>query len=120
MRTHVSTLTVNSQMIRLQENSGTSGGRIPRTVNCHLIRDLCDSVGVGDVISVIAVAKVTTEAESDNSYSLYLEPVSILNESQGRNEKSQMEFTMLDYAAIRDIFETGPELFKLLGKPLSF
>ena len=37
-----------------------------------------------------------------------------MNESQGRTEKSQMEFTMLDYAAIRDIFETGPELFKLL------
>ena len=50
--------------------------------------------------------------------SLYLEPVSILNESQGRNEKSQMEFTMLDYAAIRDIFETGPELFKLLVSSL--
>ena len=43
MRTHASTLTINSQMIRLQENSGNSGGRIPRTVNCHLIRDLCDS-----------------------------------------------------------------------------
>ena len=50
--------------------------------------------------------------------SLYLEPVSISNDSQGRNEKSQMEFTMLDYAAIRDIFETGPELFKLLVSSL--
>ena len=46
MRTHASTLTINSQMIRLQENSGNSGGRIPRTVNCHLIRDLCDSGGL--------------------------------------------------------------------------
>ena len=42
--------------------------------------------------------------------------MSIINESQGRNEKTQMEFTVLDYAAIREIFETGPELFKLLGE----
>ena len=68
MRGHVSTLTINNQMIRLQENSGNSGGRIPRTVNCHLLRDLCDSVAVGDVISVLALARVTTQAESDNSY----------------------------------------------------
>ena len=80
MRTNPSTITVNSQMIRLQESSSSSGGRIPRSINCHLTRDLCDSVGVGDVVTVIAVAKVTTEA--DQSYNLYLDAVSILNASQ--------------------------------------
>ena len=112
MRSNASTLTINSQMIRLQESSSSCGGRIPRSVNCHLTRDLCDSVGVGDVINVIAVAKVTTEA--DQSYNLYLEAVSLLNGSQGRADKSQIEFTMLDFAAVREIFEVGDELFKLL------
>ena len=66
------------------------------------------------------VAKIRVSDKDFLVSSLYLEPVSILNESQGRNEKSQMEFTMLDYAAIRDIFETGPELFKLLGAEYLF
>lgn len=33
---------------------------------------------------------------------------------QGRNDKSQVEFTYLDYSAIRELFDLGPELFKLL------
>lgn len=110
MRTNSATITINSQMIRLQENSQNSGGRVPRTVNCHLTRDLCDSVGVGDVVNVIAVAKVTTE--QDQSYNLYLEAVSILN-GASKVDKSQIEFTYLDYTAIREIFDIGPELFKL-------
>lgn len=77
MRTHPMTMTVNSQMVRLQECANTSGGRVPRTVNCHLTRELCDSVGVGDVVSMIAVARVSTEM--DGSYNLYLEAVSIIN-----------------------------------------
>ncbi len=82
-------------------------------MNCHLTRDLCDSVGVGDNVTIIAVAKVTTE--QDQSYNLYLEALSVLNSStSNRSDKSQMEFTKLDYVAIREIFDIGPELFKLL------
>jgi DNA replicative helicase MCM subunit Mcm2 (Cdc46/Mcm family) len=68
----------NDHMITPQEiGNNLNGGRIPRTADCHLINDLCDSVTPGDVLSVTAVVKVSMDtdggARSANKFTIYLQ-----------------------------------------------
>ena len=113
-RSNPSTITVNRQFIRLQESEGShqGGGRVPRSMDCLLTRELCDSVNVGDVVSLTAIVKVSTE--TDQLFNLYLEAVSVKNGSHGGGDKTQMEFSLLDYAMVNETFSLGPEIFKLL------
>ena len=114
LRSDPSTMTVNSQTIRLQESEAGNhhgGGRVPRSMNVHLTSELCDSVNVGDVVTLTAIVKVSTEA--DQIFNMYLEAVSMTN-SSGSSDKTQIEFSLLDYAMVNETFSLGPEIFKLL------
>jgi DNA replicative helicase MCM subunit Mcm2 (Cdc46/Mcm family) len=44
----------------------------------------------------------------------FLQVIAVANGSQTSNDKTQLEFTLLDYSAIQELFSLGPELFKLL------
>ena len=112
-RSDPGTMTVNSQTIKLQESEGNyhGGGRVPRAMDCHLTSELCDSVNVGDVVTLTAIARLNTEA--DQMYNMYLEAVSVTN-SSGSSDKTQIEFSLLDYAMVNETFSLGPEIFKLL------
>lgn len=118
-RSHPATKTINSQMLRVQESEGRlqggNGGRLPRAMDLHFSNDLCDSVSVGDVISLTAIVKVSSDP-SDHMFNLYLEGLSVANSSssQADNDKTQIEFTLLDYSMIQEVFSLGPEIFKLI------
>ena len=48
-------------------------GRIPRTVECHLTADLCDSCVPGDTVTVTGIVRVVNDGtnahmHSDHSY----------------------------------------------------
>eukprot|EP00093_Oithona_nana_P009976 09976.XXX_141707_143827_1 [CDS] Oithona nana genome sequencing. len=118
-RSHPATKTINSQMLRVQESEGRlqggNGGRLPRAMDLHFSNDLCDTVSVGDVISLTAIVKVSSDP-SDHMFNLYLEGLSVANSSssQADNDKTQIEFTLLDYSMIQEVFSLGPEIFKLI------
>lgn len=38
-------------------------GRIPRTMECHLTSDLCDSCVPGDTVAVTAIVRVANESK---------------------------------------------------------
>lgn len=39
-------------------------GRIPRTVECHLTSDLCDSCVPGDTVTVTGIVRVTNDGKN--------------------------------------------------------
>lgn len=48
-------------------------GRIPRTVECHLTSDLCDSCVPGDTVTVTGIVRVTNDGMNRlGGSSLYL------------------------------------------------
>uniref|UniRef100_A0A8C2WWX4 DNA helicase MCM8 n=1 Tax=Cyclopterus lumpus TaxID=8103 RepID=A0A8C2WWX4_CYCLU len=58
------THTVDFQIIKVQELIGgeqRETGRIPRTVECHLTSDLCDSSVPGDTVTVTGIVRVTSD-----------------------------------------------------------
>ena len=89
----------------------------PSTIECHLTNDLTDAVVPGDVIDVIAVVKVTADpdprtkgvkaAGGDNQFVVYLDVLSIDNGAQNQNDKSQVNFSMLEMTSIAEIFGIG-------------
>ena len=54
------------------------GGRVPRTVDCELLEDLCDTVMPGDIVKVNGIVKVTSGDEGvkhnkkQSQYFLYI------------------------------------------------
>ena len=40
------------------------GGRVPRTVECELTEDLCDSCQPGDIVKLSGVVKVVSSEET--------------------------------------------------------
>lgn len=45
-------------------------GRIPRTVECHLTSDLCDSCVPGDNVTVTGIVRVTNDGTNCQTYIL--------------------------------------------------
>lgn len=45
-------------------------GRIPRTVECHLTSDLCDSCVPGDTVTVTGIVRVTNDGTHTHSHSV--------------------------------------------------
>ncbi len=132
-RSDPGTLTADSQNVRLQEMETSSNGRVPRTLDCFLVHDLCDSVKPGDVATFTGVVRVLAETEggvrASNKFSIYLEVLSVAGGSTssrrrsasgggGRNSttesKSNLEFTSLDFEGIQQLHAEGNNLFKLL------
>jgi DNA helicase MCM8 len=71
LRSSRNTIYADRQVIRLQEvlqpGDATESGRVPRTVDCELTEDLCDSTVPGDIIWVTGVVKVVSGEEARTS-----------------------------------------------------
>jgi len=124
LRSSKTTICVDRQMIRIQEIDDQDGGRVPRTVDCELLEDLCDTVMPGDIVKVNGIVKVTSGDEGvkhnkkQSQYFLYIKALGVSNT---RNQSSSrmtgtegIQFTYNDYALIQDIHSFGNGILKLL------
>uniref|UniRef100_A0A7N6BKM3 DNA helicase MCM8 n=1 Tax=Anabas testudineus TaxID=64144 RepID=A0A7N6BKM3_ANATE len=124
------THTVDWQIIKVQELMGgeqRETGRIPRTVECHLTSDLCDSCVPGDTVTVTGIVRVTNDGNKDQCmFLLYLDATSVSN-SKGQQSKSGgqgprgsledhsagEEFSLKELYAIQEI-QSQPDLLRLI------
>ncbi|AWP14594.1 putative DNA helicase MCM8 [Scophthalmus maximus] len=127
------THTVDWQIIKVQELMGgeqRETGRIPRTVECHLTSDLCDSCVPGDTVTVTGIVRVTNDGSSRVNkdqcmFLLYLDATSVSN-TKGHKSKSGQgsrgsledrsageEFTLKELYAIQEI-QSQPGLLRLI------
>ncbi|XP_042338922.1 DNA helicase MCM8, partial [Plectropomus leopardus] len=106
-------------------------GRIPRTVECHLTSDLCDSCVPGDTVTVTGIVRVTNDGSSRGNkdqcmFLLYLEATSVSN-TKGQQSKSGQgshedqsggeEFSLKELYAIQEI-QSQPDLLRLIVQSL--
>uniref|UniRef100_A0A3Q3FY03 DNA helicase MCM8 n=1 Tax=Labrus bergylta TaxID=56723 RepID=A0A3Q3FY03_9LABR len=131
------THTVDWQIIKVQELMGgeqRETGRIPRTVECHLNSDLCDSCVPGDTVTVTGIVRVTNDGTTRGNkdqcmFLLYLEATSVSN-SKGQQTKSgqrsegsqedcsgREEFSLKELYAIQEI-QSQPGLLRLIVQSL--
>uniref|UniRef100_A0A673CVF9 DNA helicase MCM8 n=1 Tax=Sphaeramia orbicularis TaxID=375764 RepID=A0A673CVF9_9TELE len=120
------TQTVDWQIIKVQELIGgeqREAGRIPRTVECHLTSDLCDSCVPGDTVTVTGIVRVTKDGTHKGNkdqcmFLLYIEATSVSN-TKGRTPASELikldftEFSLKELYAIQEI-QSQPDLLRLL------
>ncbi|XP_036980330.1 DNA helicase MCM8 [Acanthopagrus latus] len=127
------TQTVDWQIIKVQEVMGgeqRDTGRIPRTVECHLTSDLCDSCVPGDTVTVTGIVRVTNDGTSRGKkdqcmFLLYLEATSVSN-TKGQKSKSAQgsggshedrsrgeEFSLKELYAVQEI-QSQPNLLRLI------
>ncbi|KAI4791060.1 hypothetical protein KUCAC02_034237, partial [Chaenocephalus aceratus] len=128
------THTVDWQIIKVQELMGgeqRETGRIPRTVECHLNSDLCDSCVPGDTVTVTGIVRVTNDGSSRGNkdqcmFLLYLDATSVSN-TKGHHSKSAQgspedrsggeEFSLKELYAIQEI-QSQPDLLRLIVQSL--
>ncbi|XP_061545935.1 DNA helicase MCM8 isoform X3 [Phycodurus eques] len=129
------THTVDWQIIKVQElvcGEQREAGRIPRTVECHLTADLCDSCVPGDTVTVTGIVRVTNDGTSrwnkdQCMFLLYIEATSVSN-TKGQQSKpggagssggssddrcGGEEFSLKELYAIQEI-QSQPDLLRLL------
>ncbi|GFO02710.1 DNA helicase mcm8-like [Plakobranchus ocellatus] len=129
-RSDSQTQTIDWQTIRVQEimsDSQKEAGRIPRTIDCELTRDLVDACVPGDIVTVTGIVKVNSVDEGKGRskdkciFLLYLDG-NYVNNIKGNKRKSgegsetsglAMDFTMKELYAIQEI-QSQPNLFHLL------
>uniref|UniRef100_A0A673CTA8 DNA helicase MCM8 n=1 Tax=Sphaeramia orbicularis TaxID=375764 RepID=A0A673CTA8_9TELE len=121
------TQTVDWQIIKVQELIGgeqREAGRIPRTVECHLTSDLCDSCVPGDTVTVTGIVRVTKDGTHKGNkdqcmFLLYIEATSVSNtKGQGsvrcfEDRSGGEEFSLKELYAIQEI-QSQPDLLRLL------
>ncbi|XP_028983388.1 DNA helicase MCM8 [Betta splendens] len=128
------TQTVDWQIIKVQElvsGEQRETGRIPRTVECHLTSDLCDSCVPGDTVTVTGIVRVTNDGTSRGNkdqcmFLLYLEATSVSNskgqqsKSGGQGPKGSLEdrsageeFSLKELYAVQEI-QSQPDLLRLI------
>uniref|UniRef100_A0A3P8Y912 DNA helicase MCM8 n=1 Tax=Esox lucius TaxID=8010 RepID=A0A3P8Y912_ESOLU len=115
------TLTVDWQTIKVQELIGgeqREAGRIPRTVECHLTSDLCDSAVPGDTVTITGIVRVSQEDGSKGKkdkcmFLLYIEANSVSNSKGSCKRSSGIEFSLKELYAIQEI-HSQPNLLKLI------
>ncbi|CAL1537556.1 unnamed protein product, partial [Lymnaea stagnalis] len=130
------TETIDWQTIRVQEimsDSQKDSGRIPRTIDCELTRDLVDSCVPGDIVTVTGTVKVNSVDEGIFIYIsgrgrnndkcmflLYLHGNSVNNTKGNKRNSGEstgsglaMDFTMKELYAIQEI-QSQENLFQLL------
>uniref|UniRef100_A0A8C2X463 DNA helicase MCM8 n=1 Tax=Cyclopterus lumpus TaxID=8103 RepID=A0A8C2X463_CYCLU len=122
------THTVDFQIIKVQELIGgeqRETGRIPRTVECHLTSDLCDSSVPGDTVTVTGIVRVTsdgTKRTKSHSNKMFFSSSS----SSGQRSKSGQgsggsledrsggeEFSLKELYAVQEI-QSQPDLLRLI------
>uniref|UniRef100_A0A8C9Z5J1 DNA helicase MCM8 n=1 Tax=Sander lucioperca TaxID=283035 RepID=A0A8C9Z5J1_SANLU len=109
------THTVDWQIIKVQELMGgeqRETGRIPRTVECQLTSDLCDSCVPGDTVTVTGIVRVTSDGSSRGNkdqcmFLLYLEAISVSN-----TKGTEIIFFHLDLSRLRSCVLMCPKLVK--------
>ncbi|XP_051935358.1 DNA helicase MCM8-like [Hippocampus zosterae] len=129
------THTVDWQIIKVQElvcGEQREAGRIPRTVECHLTADLCDSCVPGDTVTVTGIVRVTNDGTSrwnkdQCMFLLYIEATSVSN-TKGQQSKcggagssggspedrsGGEEFSLKELYAIQEI-QSQPDLLRLI------
>ncbi|XP_046886503.1 DNA helicase MCM8 [Hypomesus transpacificus] len=119
------TQTVDWQTIKVQELIGgeqREAGRIPRTVECELAQDLCDSCVPGDTVTITGTVRVSNEEGSSRGskdkcmFLLYIEANSVSN-SKGQREAGPgvqgAEFSLKELYAIQEI-QSQPDLLRLI------
>uniref|UniRef100_A0A3Q3KPN2 DNA helicase MCM8 n=1 Tax=Monopterus albus TaxID=43700 RepID=A0A3Q3KPN2_MONAL len=121
------TQTVDWQVIKLQELIGgeqRETGRIPRTVECHLTSDLCNTCVPGDAVTVTGIVRVINDGSSRGNkdqcmFLLYLDVTSVSNtKGQGSTESVENcsvweEFSLKELYAIQEI-QAQPSLLRLI------
>ncbi|KAM3606786.1 uncharacterized protein V6R79_023226 [Siganus canaliculatus] len=133
LRSSPLTQTVDWQIIKVQElmsGEQRETGRIPRTVECHLTSDLCDSCVPGDAVTVTGIVRVTSDGVPKGNkdqcmFLLYLEATSVSN-TKGQKSKSGQgsrgapedhcggeEFSLKELYAIQEI-QSQPNLLRLI------
>ncbi|XP_054655185.1 DNA helicase MCM8 isoform X1 [Dunckerocampus dactyliophorus] len=134
LRSSPLTQTVDWQLIKVQElmcGEQREAGRIPRTVECHLTSDLCDSCVPGDTVTVTGIVRVTNDGTSRRNqdqcmFLLYIEATSVSN-TKGQQSKSGgpgsrgshedrsggEEFSLKELYAIQEI-QSQPDLLRLI------
>ncbi|XP_043991966.1 DNA helicase MCM8 [Gambusia affinis] len=134
LRSSPSTKTVDWQIIKVQELMGgeqRETGRIPRTVECHLTSDLCDSCVPGDAVTVTGIVRVINDGSSRGNkdqcmFLLYIEATSVSNtkgqlskcggEGSGGSREDRTggeEFSLKELYAIQEI-QSQPNLLRLI------
>uniref|UniRef100_A0A3P8T9G3 DNA helicase MCM8 n=1 Tax=Amphiprion percula TaxID=161767 RepID=A0A3P8T9G3_AMPPE len=112
------THTVDWQIIKVQELMGgeqRETGRIPRTVECHLTSDLCDSCVPGDTVTVTGIVRVINDGNKDQCmFLLYIEATSVSNTKGSAGDHSAgEEFSLKELYAVQEI-QSQPELLRLI------
>ena len=131
LRASKATVCVDRQLVRLQEVEDEEGGRVPRTVDCELLADLCDTCLPGDIVTVTGVVKVSSGEEAragagkrqQSQYLLYISGLGVTNTrssaaSQRMAGTQGIVFTYSDLALVQDIHSYGGRVFKLLVSSL--
>uniref|UniRef100_A0A8C5C8G8 DNA helicase MCM8 n=1 Tax=Gadus morhua TaxID=8049 RepID=A0A8C5C8G8_GADMO len=91
-------------------------GRIPRTVECQLTSDLCDSCVPGDTVTVTGIVRVASDGTSKGKkdqcmFLLYIEANSVSN-TKGTDSGGE-EFSLKELYAIQEI-QSQTDLLRLL------
>ncbi|XP_015800528.3 DNA helicase MCM8 [Nothobranchius furzeri] len=128
------TQTVDWQIIKVQELMGgeqRETGRIPRTVECHLTSDLCDSCVPGDTITLAGIVRVINDGSSRGNkdqcmFLLYIDATSVsntkgqLSKSGGETSRGSLEgcpggeeFSLKELYAVQEI-QSQPDLLRLI------
>ncbi|XP_023288575.1 DNA helicase MCM8 isoform X3 [Orussus abietinus] len=108
--------TIPSQMIKLQEYSGDEQddrGKVPRILDVELLGDLVNTCLPGDYVTITGIVKAEGNSEplrkknTTNSFSLYMEAISIVTNKNETQCKSIMgiEFDDKDYIEIKKIHD---------------
>ncbi|XP_017758433.1 PREDICTED: DNA helicase MCM8 [Eufriesea mexicana] len=111
---------ISFQTIKIQEltnNDQNSKGSMPRMVDIELMDDLVNICMPGDDVTLTGIIKGTNHAKirNKNSFSLYMEAITIVNNKQRLTNKNVMnnEMSIKDYLAIKEVYNT-PNIFPLL------
>uniref|UniRef100_A0A8C5AY25 DNA helicase MCM8 n=1 Tax=Gadus morhua TaxID=8049 RepID=A0A8C5AY25_GADMO len=110
---------VDWQTIKVQElicGEQREAGRIPRTVECQLTSDLCDSCVPGDTVTVTGIVRVASDGTSKGKkdqcmFLLYIEANSVSN-TKGTDSGGE-EFSLKELYAIQEI-QSQTDLLRLL------
>uniref|UniRef100_A0A8C5AQR1 DNA helicase MCM8 n=1 Tax=Gadus morhua TaxID=8049 RepID=A0A8C5AQR1_GADMO len=117
---------VDWQTIKVQElicGEQREAGRIPRTVECQLTSDLCDSCVPGDTVTVTGIVRVASDGTSKGKkdqcmFLLYIEANSVSNtkgqrSDLGAQDSGGEEFSLKELYAIQEI-QSQTDLLRLL------
>uniref|UniRef100_A0A3Q4GX32 DNA helicase n=1 Tax=Neolamprologus brichardi TaxID=32507 RepID=A0A3Q4GX32_NEOBR len=125
---HILLLTTLTKMVvavELISGEQRETGRIPRTVECHLTSDLCDSCVPGDTVTVTGIVRVSNDGSSRGNkdqcmFLLYIEATSVSN-TKGQGSSGAVEdrcggeeFSLKELYAIQEI-QSQPDLLRLIA-----